>query len=273
MSHQALAQVTVRMRFDPSFARAVYDNPAVALRDEALTQEEISWIHAVDRRAWGTDPLLRARTLRTLYEESRGASTLVLAELRRLSVLYAYFSSPSFHAAMRARGSLFAAYAAYLRSLHLRTPQLEPVLRLEESLALCRRELELEPERTRGAGVVRAPGVGAIAVDGCALSALNKVEEYLFEVSLLPGMALAQDAPKLPPLPPLAPQTPLFLVLQPVLGGSGIRELGPVVQRALVLLERPMDPQDFVSRTPGLSADRARALLRDLEDEGLVQRR
>lgn len=275
MSHHAVAQVTVRMRFDPAFARDVYENPASALRGEALTAEEIGWIHAVDRRAWSTDPLLRARTLRTLYEETRGASTLVLAELRRLSVLEAYFSSPAFHATLRDRGSLLQGYAAYLRSLHLRAPQLEPVLTLEETLAVCRRELELRPGRlsTPGPGVARAPGVGALALDGCALEVINLLERYLFEVSLLPAMALCQDAPKLPPLPAPRPEAPVFLVLQPAMGGSGLRELGRTVQQVLAGLDKPAPLAAFfrIAANCGLNAQRAESLLADLKDEGLVE--
>ncbi|MCB9796758.1 MAG: hypothetical protein H6741_29005 [Alphaproteobacteria bacterium] len=274
MGHQAVHRVSLRMRFDPGLVARVYADADEALPE--LAPEERAWLLAVDRRAWGSDPMLRSRTLRALYTEFKGATTLAAAELRRLSALEAFFSSPVFHEEMQARGSLARAWARYLRSLHLRTPQLAPILELEEALAVCRRELELAPERLRappeGPWVARARGVGALSLPGGALEALNRVEEYLFTLNLLPVMALCSDAPRPTGLPPLDPSAPRALVLQPSLGGGGLRELGRTVCTVLSELDTPRPLRAFVDEyaARGLGRAQASALLEDLRGAGLV---
>ncbi|MCB9761461.1 MAG: hypothetical protein H6739_16580 [Alphaproteobacteria bacterium] len=278
MSHQALQRVTVRMRFDPAFANRVYDAPAAALAGVNVTDDERGWLLAVDRRAWRTDPLLRARTLRTLFGEFKGASTLALAILRRVAILDGFFSSMAFHGAIQQRGSLATAYAAYLRSLHLGSAHLDAVLSLEEALAACRRELEHPPARLapvkRDPCVARAAGVGAVSLPSGTLETLNQIESYLFEASLMPALALCTDAPGLGPLPPLDPENPTRLILQPEAGGSGIRSLGRTVQQVLTELSSPTPLRHVITDLAGRGLGRSKAaqLIADLDREGLVIR-
>lgn len=147
MAHQALHRVTVRMLFDPAFARAVAERPEQALAGLGLSAQERAWLAAVDPRAWTLDPQRRARSLKALFDELPASTTLALGELRSRAALDAYFQSPEFHAAMQDRGSMTLAYADWLAGRGLRTPLLPEVLRLERGLACCRRELEATPAR------------------------------------------------------------------------------------------------------------------------------
>jgi len=116
MSHHALQQVVVRMLFDEAFVSGVYADPSTALAGEALTEAEKAQLLSVDRRAWGYDALRRRRTLRTLAEEYRISTTIILSETRRLAALEDFFSSVHFHDAVRGRGSLGMSFADFLQA-------------------------------------------------------------------------------------------------------------------------------------------------------------
>src|SRR4029079_12482475 len=92
MSHRTLERVYVRMLFDPRFVAAVYEDADRALAGLDLEPAERLQLVAVDRRAWGHDPLRRYRTLRTLSEEFKATTTIVLAATRSLASLDAFFS-------------------------------------------------------------------------------------------------------------------------------------------------------------------------------------
>ena len=278
MSHQILHRVTARMLWDDRFARQVLEAPAQALLGLDLDEEERAALATLDPRAFRVDPLRRRRTLQALSAELPVSVALALNELGRVASLDAYFQSAAFHQAMMARGSMFLAFTAYLRSLHLRCPQLPDVLRVEEAVGVCRRELERPCARLtaapalKGAWVARAPGVGALSVDGGALDWMNTVQQTLFELSLIPAMALARDAPRVPPLSPPGQGAPRPLVVRPEAGGSGLLELGRVVS---LFLERLGGPTPVAvalaqARGLGLSQNSAESLLRDLEEEGLI---
>jgi hypothetical protein len=246
MSHHAAERMLVRLMYDPQLAARVQTDDA-PLRAAGLGDREIGWLRAVDPRAWRHDPARRRRTLRALVEELRASSAIALAETRRVAFLEAFFSSEYFHGAVQARGSLSAAYADYLRGAGLKTPQLAEVIRLEAELARCRRELEAAggpdwrppPAPAKLERVVRAPGVscGAFAPD--ALAAIQAVERFLFECSLMPIVVLADDAPPLAlPAPTGAPAVKLGLI--PTQAGISLVELEPPIYDTIDRAREPI---------------------------------
>lgn len=278
MSHQILHRVTARMLWDERFARQVQEAPDQALAGLDLDDEERAALASLDPRALRTDPLRRRRTLQALCAELPVSVALTLSELGRVATLDAYFRSEPFHQAMMTRGSMFFGFTAYLRSLHLRCPQLPDVLLVEESLGRCRREVERPCPRVTAAPlpaavwVARAPGVATLTVDGDTLVWMNTVQQTLFELSLIPAMALASDGPRVPPLSLPGQTEPRRLVVSPASGGSGLMELGRVVHELLGQLDSPIPAADAVVRACrlGLSTAKAEALLADLLEEGLI---
>jgi hypothetical protein len=278
VSHTALARVVLRMHFDPAFVAAVHRDPEAALEPEGLTAEEREDLLAVDPRAFGVDLLRPARARKDLCDEYRVSSTLVLAATRRLADLDAFFSGPHFHDEVQGRGSLARAFAAHLRGFAGRPglpPQFPDVLRLEETTARLRREIETPPAPPPPGTCRRAPAVAGLRVGGSTLEVVNAVERWLFEASLLPAPALCDDAPGLPPLPPARPGEPRHLLLSPDgEGGIALAEPGKAAVEALISLEEPLPEEDFAARAAsrGLRPDLARRLLADLVDAALVVR-
>ena len=235
MNHHAAERLMVRMMYDPAFAERVQSDDA-PLRAAGLGEREIGWLRKVDRRAWRHDPARRRRTLRALVEELKASSAIALAEKKRVAFLEAFFASEPFHAAVQARGSLVAAFAEYLLAAKLSTPQLPEVIRLESELARCRRELgaaggpDWRPPAmpARLDRVIRAPGVSCGRFSPDALLAIQAVERFLFDCSLMPIVVLADDAPPLElPRPTNAP--PVALGLIPTQAGISLVELEPPI--------------------------------------------
>ncbi len=238
MTHQALHRVTVRMLFDPAFAASVYAGAEVP----GLGTEELGWLRAVDPRAWSVDAVRPERALRGLFDEYKGSTTLVLHHTRSLARLRAFFQSEAFHREIQQRGSMAQAYREHLAGLGQGLPQLPDLLRLEHTLAVCRRERDTTPARLHdppaGAWVARAPQVGAGQFEGHVLETLNAAEQLLFQIGLLPAMVLADDRPTLS-LPPASPSEPLHLVIRPIDGEPRLVQLGRVVSQTLAELDRP----------------------------------
>lgn len=275
MGHQALQRVSMRMLFDAEFVAQVYAAPEQALAGVAITPQERGWLLAVDPRAWTVDHERGHRTLRALFDEFKGSTTLALNHTRSLASLRAFFQSDHFHQAVQQRGSLARGYAAFLGTL-CPNPLVGQVARLEWMQARCRRELaacprlgELGPEQ-----VARAAGVGAGQFDGATLDALNAAEQALFQLSLVPAAGLVDDAPR-PTLPSPKPQAPLHLVARPLDGQVSLVSLGRMACLALESLERPQSRAQAVRGISelGLSPERAASLLGALSQEGLVQTR
>src|ERR1051325_179917 len=150
MSYHTLQNVLVRMLFDEELVETVYRDSAQAFKELDLTDAERGQLLSVDHRAWRTDLLRRRRTLRTLVEEYKISTTIVLSETRSLASLERFFSSPFFHTAIQERGSMGLAFSEFLLDGHQRgewrAPQIPDVVRLEASIAGCRRTLEREGE-------------------------------------------------------------------------------------------------------------------------------
>jgi hypothetical protein len=232
-------RVVVRMLYDAAFVDAAHSRPDEILGSAGLGPEERAWVLAVDRRAWRTDPLRRRRTLRTLSEEFKASTTLALAETRSLAFLDGYFSSPQFHAAVAERRSIALAFGDYLEAAalsRLTTPQLRDVVRLEKALARCRREARRAGSAPAAVGLPRflrlAPGHAVLDLEANVIATVNRVEQYLFEVGLMPAVALCEDAPRLAGLPPVSTER-AFLLVFPSGAGASLSLLDPALYDVL----------------------------------------
>lgn len=150
MSVQGLYRVMVRMLYDPAFADTVYAGDAVSERLGDLTPGEREYLARPDRRAWGTDPMRRLRSLTALVEEYPAASALLARRGREgrvtpeLPALDAFFSSDIFHDAVQQGRSMVLAYGRFLGEADGQDAgtrgRLAPVARIETSIATLRRE-------------------------------------------------------------------------------------------------------------------------------------
>jgi hypothetical protein len=274
------------MLFDDGFVAALYSNPDEALANLDLTTDERAQLLAVDRRAWNYDPLRRRRTLRTLVEEFKISTTLLLAETRSLASLDRFFSSNQFHQSVQKRGSMGLAFAQFLSDLYqnnqLKTRQLPDVLRLETTLARCRRELASAGEReavelpstiSETAKVRLAPGVSVGSFQANTIATIQRVEQYLFEVNLMPAMVLCDDAPRLEGLPEVDTKNKIYLLFAP--GASGISLINIERAEYLTLYETKsaVTIRQLVSRanTAGVNSNKAQEIISDaLEQENLI---
>ncbi len=286
MSHRTLERVYVRMLFDPAFVAEVYTDAERALADLDLEPHERAQLVGVDRRAWSHDPLRRYRTLRTLTEEFQASTTLALAATRSLASLDAYFSSAEFHAAVQGRGSLALSFATYLQRLvaerGVDIPQLPEVLRLERMRARCRRDLDAaspspsEPVAAVDAStsLALAPGHAVGRFDANVVETINVVERYLFEVGLMPAVALCEDAPRLDALPPLSGE-PTHLLALP--SSSGI-SLMPIDSDYFHLLDqfssgpRPLGDAARAAVAAGVPRNDVDGMVESLLEEGVLVR-
>jgi hypothetical protein len=230
VSHVATQRAVVRMLFDPLFADEARRDPERVLGH--LPQALRAQLVAIDPRAFRLDRLRRRRALRTLADEWKATTTLVLQETRSFAFLETFFTSSAFHRAVEERGSMPLAFAEFLAHCvaegRLTTPILPEVLALETVLAQARRAVAADAnadtagdERAQPTGdrLALAPGVLAIEVAAGALAALQTCEKYLFEVGLMPAVALCDDAPRLELDARAADASRLHLVTVP--SGSG----------------------------------------------------
>ena len=285
MSHHTLQKLMVRMLFDEELVEDVYAAPDRALAGLDLTEVERRQLLGVDRRAWRHDALRRRRALRTLVEEFKISTTIILAETRSLASLERYFSSRFFHDSVEERGSMGLAFAEFLLDGCLsggwKAPQIPDVVRLEAAIAGCRRMLAREgkyeagdlpttiSERTR---VRLAPGYDVAGFQANVIATIQRVEQYLFELSLAPAMALCDDAPRLSGLPEVDGQKKVYLLFGP--GGAGISITNLDKSDFLVLYEakRAVEIKGLLSRyeTARARARRAQDILAEWLENGAL---
>jgi hypothetical protein len=103
---------------------------------------------------------------------------------------------------------------------------------IERALAEARRS---QPPRADGR-VHRAIGVVPIATTQGALAALQAAEQYLFEVGLMPAVALCDDAPPLELDARVEDPTPLHLVTVPTETGHSLVTIDEPTHRLLASL-------------------------------------
>ena len=285
MSYHTLQRLVVRMLFDDEFVEAVYADSARALAKLDLSEAERAQLLSVDRRAWRHDPLRRRRTLRTLVEEYKVSTTLVLSETRSLASLERFFSSGFFHAAVQERGSMGLAFSEFLldgcRSGAWQAPQIPDIVRLEATIAACRRRLEREGEyqpdqlpatisdRTR---VQLAPGYSVASFQANVIEAIQRVERYLFELSLMPAMALCDDAPRLGGLPEIDQLKKVYLLFNPGAAGISLTNLDKSTFAILAETKRAVEIRSLLAR-PGATREtsrRTQAILSEWLENGAL---
>jgi hypothetical protein len=285
MSHHTLQKLLVRMLFDEEFVTAVYADPAQTLANLDLTDAERAQLLSVDRRAWRHDPLRRRRTLRTLVEEYKVSTTLVLAETRSLASLEQFFSSSFFHGAVQNRGSQGLAFSEFLLDGCWRgawqAPQIPDIVRLEATIAACRRALEREGEYQAGelpatisdrTRVKLAPGYGVASFQANVIETIQHVERYLFELSLMPAMALCDDAPRLTGLPEVEQQKKVYLLFSPGAAGISLTQLDKSAFVILYETRRAVEIKSLLAR-PGATKDKAmrtQAILSEWLEQGAL---
>lgn len=285
MSHHTLQNLVVRMLFDETLVEALHADPARALAGLDLSDAERASLLRVDRRAWRTDALRRRRTLRTLAEEFKISTTIVLAETRSLASLEAFFASSFFHRAVQDRGSLGMGFSEFLldgcKRGVWRAPQIEDVVRLEAAIAACRRALAREgayeagdlPASIHDRSRVRlAPGYDVGAFQANLIATVQRVEQYLFEVSLMPAMALCDDAPRLPALPAVDRAKKSFLLFGPGATGISLTDLDKPSYLVLLQARKPIEIRNLLSRASvaGVPARRAQEVLSEWLEGGAL---
>jgi hypothetical protein len=150
----------------------------------------------------------------------------------------------------------------------VRTPPLAGVLALESTRAAARRSARTVARRD----VSLAPGVAVLALDASVVPAIQAVERYLFEVGLMPQVALCDDAPRLPPLPPLAGRDDHF-ILQPAGTDVSLSPIDAGLHAVLAAFERPVpraNAASILTSRANVPASRASELLESLLLEGLL---
>jgi hypothetical protein len=150
-AHLQAQDAIVRMHFDPAFAERVRRAPEQAL--PGLPESLRAQLAALDPRALKLDRLRGRRLLRTLFDEYKASTTIVLAATKRLDVLDGFFASPFFDTVF-AGTPLYLAYAGFLMKL---MSDCAGVVAIEMALATSRRSLG--EELPHDGEVWCAPGV------------------------------------------------------------------------------------------------------------------
>jgi hypothetical protein len=272
MSHHLLQRALVVALHDPTFVVAMHRDPDTVLA--LLPDREKAQLLAVDPRAFRTDPLRTRRLLGTLAQEFPASTTLALAESRSLALAEGFFQSACFREAVLGSHPLVLAFGDYLaeafREGSLTTPQLSDVIALESLTARCRRDRDRPPHH----GVALAPGVRSAHFDAAVLDCVQTAERYLFELGLLPQLALCDDRPALPALPRVG-EGSLFLLLTAHATGVALSPIDEGLHAVLttVATPRPRAAQEHALVPCGIPAARATDLLDALVAEGLVVER
>lgn len=285
MSYHTLQKLLVRMLFDERFVAEVYAEPVRAFAGLDLTEIERSQLLSVDRRVWQHDMLRRKRTLQTLAEEFKISTTIVLAETRSLASLENFFSSSFFHRSIQERGSMGRAFSEFLlegcRNGTWTAPQIPDVARLEAALAGCRRALAREgfyeagelPATISDRSRVRlAPGYDVGSFQANVIPSIQHVERYLFELSLMPAMALCDDAPRLTGLPEVDSSKKVYLLFGPGAAGISITNLDKASYLTLYETKRPVEIKSLLSK-PGsarANAKRTEEILSEWLESGAL---
>jgi hypothetical protein len=282
MSHHTLQKLMVRMLFDGEFVEEVYAAPERALAGLDLTEVERGQLLGVDRRAWLHDPLRRRRALRTLIEEFKVSTTIILAETRSLESLDRFFSSRFFHNSIEERGSMGMAFAEFLldgfRREAWKAPQIADVVRLEAAIAGCRRALAREgtlagelPATVSDLARVRlAPGYDVAGFQANVITTIQRVEQYLFELSLMPAMALCDDAPRLPALPEVDERKKVYLLFSPGAAGISITNIDKPDFLVLYETKREAPIRSLLSRLAPARARQAQDVLAEWLENGAL---
>lgn len=283
MSYHTLQKLMVRMLFDDEIVEELYAAPERALAGLDLTEAERSQLLGVDRRAWRHDPLRKRRTLRTLVEEFKVSTTIILAETRSIASLERFFSSRFFHGSVEERASMGLAFAEFLldgyRDGEWKAPQIADVVRLEAAIAGCRRTLAREGNYEAGdltvtindrARVRLAPGYDVAGFQANVMATIQRVEQYMFELSLMPAMALCDDAPRLPALPEVDERKKVYLLFSPGAARISITNLDKSDFLVLYETKREVEIRSLLSRLAPPRARQAQDILAEWLENGAL---
>jgi hypothetical protein len=111
-----------------------------------------------------------------------------------------------------------------------------------------------------------------LRLDASVVPAIQAVERYLFEVGLMPQVALCDDAPRLPPLRPLAGVDEFFL-LQPAGADVALSPIDAALHAVLSAFAMPVpraQAAPTLTTRANVPASRAAELLEGLLLEGLL---
>ena len=277
MSTAQLQRVSVRMLYDPAFVASVYDDPARALDGLDVSPAERELLVKSDRRVWGADPLRRRRSLKALLDEFKASSALAVAKTRRLATVDGFFSSSRFHACIQRRGSMAAAFGDYLESLQIEEPRLAPVAKLEAAMARARRG-HRPPKATGrlhpGESYVLSTHCEPVLLPGGTLEVVHAIERVLFEITLAPVAAFADDGPDLSGVPGLGAIDACALIIERAEGDDSLNlaEATADLVRLLEVARAPVRGVALVTAAIalGAEADEANLVVQPLLDDGLI---
>ena len=275
MPHRETQKFLVRLLYDPTLLERIRANPGLL---RGLSSEERASLLAIDPRALRAEPLRRRRTLRGLLDELKISTTMALSEWRSIVRLEeGFFSSERFHKAITKDTLLVLALAAFLEdecsAQRLKSPHLREVLRYESACLQSRRAPEPQATQaalTERAVVKRSSGFFGLKLSVDVIAIVQHVERFLFELSLLPQVALCEDAPRLSALSLPAQETRILLT--PTGGGVSLSNLDAGLYALLEALSSPREIKTLtqVLAPFGVPAKQVLPLLTSLQSEGLV---
>jgi hypothetical protein len=107
-----------------------------------------------------------------------------------------------------------------------------------------------------------------VRVDGGTLESIQTIEKWLFEVGLMPQVALCDDRPPLPPLRRLGELAPSCYLVT----GLALVEIDDDLLDVLEALAAPRPRAEAIEALGGLGfpPERAEGLLTSLEEDGLL---
>ncbi len=152
------------------------------------------------------------------------------------------------------------AFASHLEDVGPGSPHFRAALAMESAMARsrrlfrdARRGLDHAARRSGPGMWTSMPGVVVVALPQGTMALVQHVEQYLFRLEQVPGLALCDDAPRPEPLPPLSEQADVWL-LEPRAGGKvDVSEIsaafGAIIQTCeagadLAALRRALEPLD-----------------------------
>lgn len=162
-----------------------------------------------------------------------------------------------------------------------KTPQIPDIVRLESVMAGCRRAVAREgkfdtcelPTTISDRSRIRlAPGYDVGSFQANVIATIQKVEQYLFELSLMPAMALCDDAPRLTDLPEVVTQKKVYLLFSPGAAGISITNLDKPSYLTLYDTKRPVEIRSLLTRpgTAKTNPSQTQAILSEWLEHGAL---
>lgn len=280
MSHLALQHVIVRMLYDPAFVARVYEDPAAATRGCDLTDDERTWLVRADRRAWGVDPLRRARSMAGLIEEFPVTCARLVRALGVGSAserLDRYFSSAGFHHDLQNGATLSESFGHWLAGQEaMMGVDAATVLAehpIEHAIVRARRSFGSPADDLGPEELAWAPGVDlAIARDGAvqsfasALGALRHHPKGLQDAVLDAGYALVDPPPR------SAAEIGVLVLGQT--GDVGLETVSAELATILEVCRRPVAFDDLCRHAMkvGAAVEDVRGLVDSFAGDGVLRR-